>query len=221
MNKELNPRQIKTIQNFWTWFQDNEKTIYYAVKLGINTDEVIKYFDQNLDYVSKRIECFFLDNASESQKHQLIFSAYGYKKLFPKLIALGDAAPRLEHFSVQTFIKPLTPENYNQIPEVFNKFIQQSLIKLDDYNISSKKVKITLYLPENFEFENEYQLFVSAELAIMFTLGEVNYKKHIADFEVKQITKKTNGLLQLSELPEFIEYLSKINYSRKLKIFFE
>ena len=221
MNKELNPRQIKTIQNFWSWFQDNEKTIYYAVKLGINTDEVIKYFDQNLDYVSKRIECFFLENSSESQKHQIIFSAYGYKKLFPKLIALGDAAPRLEHFSVQTFIKPLTPENYNQIPEVFNKIIQQSLIKLDDYNISSKKVKITLYLPENFEFENEYQLFVSAELAIMFTLGEVNYKKHIADFEVKQITKKTNGLLQLSELTEFIEYLSKINYSRKLKIFFE
>ena len=221
MNRQLNPRQIKTIQNFWNWFQDNEKTIYYAVKLGINTDEVIKYFDQNLDYVSKRIECFFLDNASKSQKHQIIFSAYGYKKLFPKLIALGDAAPRLEHFSVQTFIKPLTPENYNQIPEVFHKIIQQSLIKLDDYNISSKKVKITLYLPENFEFENEYQLFVSAELAIMFTLGEVNYKKHIADFEVKQITKKTNGLLQLSELPEFIEYLSKINYSRKLKIFFE
>ena len=221
MNKQLNPRQIKTIQNFWTWFQDNEKTIYYAVKLGINTDEVIKYFDQNLDYVSKRIECFFLENSSESQKHQIIFSAYGYKKLFPKLVALGDTAPRLEHFSVQTFIKPLTPENYNQIPEVFNKFIQQSLIKLDDYNISSKKVKITLYLPENFEFENEYQLFVSAELAIMFTLGEVNYKKHIADFEVKQTSKKTNGLLQLSKLPEFIEYLSKINYSRKLKIFFE
>ena len=221
MNKQLNPRQIKTIQNFWTWFQDNEKTIYYAVKLGINTDEVIKYFDQNLDYVSKRIECFFLDNASKSQKHQIIFSAYGYKKLFPKLIALGDAAPRLEHFSVQTFIKPLTPENYNQIPEVFHKIIQQSLIKLDDYNISSKKVKITLYLPENFEFENEYQLFVSSELAIMFTLGEVNYKKHIADFEVKQISKNTNGLLQLSELPEFIEYLSKINYSRKLKIFFD
>ena len=221
MNKQLTPRQIKTIQNFWNWFQDNEKTIYYAVKLGINTDEVIKYFDQNLDYVSKRIECFFLENTSESQKHQIIFSAYGYKKLFPKLIALGDTAPRLEHFSVQTFIKPLTPENYNQIPEGFYKIIKQSLIKLDDYNISSKKVKITLYLSENFEFENEYQLFVSAELAIMFTLGEVNYKKHIADFEVKQTSKNSNGLLQLLELPEFIEYLSKINYSRKLKIFFE
>ena len=55
----------------------------------------------------------------------------------------------------------------------------------------------------------------------MFTLGEVNYKKHIADFEVKQTSKNSNGLLQLLELSEFIEYLSKINYSRKLKIFFE
>lgn len=78
-----------------------------------------------------------------------------------------------------------------------------------------------MYLPENFEFENESQLLVSAELAIMFTLGEVNYKKHIADFEVKQTSKNSNGLLQLLELSEFIEYLSKINYSRKLKIFFE
>lgn len=221
MNKELNPRQLKTIQNFWNWFQDNEKTIFYAVKLGINTDEVMKYFDQNLDYVSKRIECFFLENSSESHKHQIIFSAYGYKKLFPKLITLGDAAPQFEHFTVQTFIKPLTPENFNQIPEGFKKIINQSFIKLDDYNISTKKVKITLYLPVNFEFENEFQTFISGKLAIMFTLGEVNYKKYIADFEIKQIAKLPNGLLQLSELPEFIEYLSKINYSRKLKILFD
>jgi hypothetical protein len=221
MNKELNPRQIKTIQNFWNWFQDNEKAIFYAVKLGINTDEIIKYFDQNLDYVSKRIECFFIEKSEESQKHQIIFSAYGYKKLFPKIIALGDTVPKLEYFTIQTFIKPFTTENFNQIPDVFKKIINHSLIKLDDYNISTKKVKITLYVPENFEFENEYQTFISGELAILYTLGEVNFKKHIADFQIKQIVKLPNGLLQLSELPEFIEYISKINYSRKLKILFE
>ena len=33
--------------------------------------------------------------------------------------------------------------------------------------------------------------------------------------------QNTNGLLSLSELPEFIDYLAKINYNRKLKIFFE
>lgn len=115
----------------------------------------------------------------------------------------------------------MTSGNSNQIPEGLKEIINQTWIKLEDYNISTKKVKITLYIPENFEFENEYQTFISGELAILFTLGEVNFKKHIADFEIKQIAKLPNGLLQLSELPEFIEYLSKINYSRKLKILFE
>ncbi len=55
MNKQLNPRQIKTIQNFWTWFQDNEQAIYHAYKLGINSDEVIENLHRNLNYVSKRI----------------------------------------------------------------------------------------------------------------------------------------------------------------------
>ena len=27
MNKQLTPRQIKTIQNFWTWFQANKEIL--------------------------------------------------------------------------------------------------------------------------------------------------------------------------------------------------
>ena len=60
MNKELNPRQIKTIQNFWTWFQDNEHTIYNAYKLEINKEEVLNHLERNLYYVSKRMEYFQL-----------------------------------------------------------------------------------------------------------------------------------------------------------------
>jgi hypothetical protein len=56
---------------------------------------------------------------------------------------------------------------------------------------------------------------------LRFTLGEVNYKKHIKEVYFKPLPRNTNGLLSLSELPEFIDYLAKINYNRKLKIFFE
>lgn len=48
MNKELNPRQIKTIQNFWNWFINNEQTIFQALKLNQNSEEVMQYFNQNL-----------------------------------------------------------------------------------------------------------------------------------------------------------------------------
>ena len=221
MNKQLNPRQIKTIQNFWIWFQDNEQAIYHALKLGINSDEVMKYFDQNLDYVSKRIKCIFYENPSKTNNYHIIFSAFGYKKLFPKIMALGDIAPRLEYFTVQTFIKPFTKDNFNQIPEGFQNLIKQTWIKLEDYNIANKKVKVTLYLPEGFDFENQFVAYMKADLILMFTLGEVNYKKHINDFDIQQAPPKSSGLLALTELPEFIDYLAKINYSRKLKIFFE
>ena len=62
MNKQLNPRQIKTIQNFWNWFQDNEQAIYNACKLEINKDEVLFNLERNFNYVSKRIEHFIIAN---------------------------------------------------------------------------------------------------------------------------------------------------------------
>ncbi len=56
MNKQLNHRQIKNIQNFWNWFQDNEQAIYHACKLEINKEEVFFHIQRNLNYISKRIE---------------------------------------------------------------------------------------------------------------------------------------------------------------------
>lgn len=218
MNKEINARQLKTIQNFWNWFQDNEQNIYNAIILGINPNEVMEYFDINLGYVSKKIECFFIKNPSGSQKNQMIFSAYGYRKIFPKIIALGDAAPKLEYFIAQTFIKPLTSENLNQLPEDFHDIIKQIVIKLENYDIYKKQVKITLYLPEKYEFENNFKAYNLAELALLFTLGEVKFNNHIDDFEVKPFTNNEKGLLSLTELTEFIDYLSKTNLNKKLKV---
>ena len=68
MNKQLNPRQIKTIQNFWTWFQDNEQTIYNACKLEINKEEVLNHLERNLYYVSKRMEYFITKHPQDDNK---------------------------------------------------------------------------------------------------------------------------------------------------------
>jgi hypothetical protein len=39
MNNILNEKQIKTIQNFWRWVDDNQTTIFNAYVVGINTQE--------------------------------------------------------------------------------------------------------------------------------------------------------------------------------------
>ena len=220
MNKELNPRQIKTIQNFWTWFQDNEQAIYNACKLEINKDEVLFHLERNLNYVSKRIEHFITNHPQNENKLKVFFTAHGYRKLFPKMKALEEKIPILEYFSIQVYITPLNHGN-PQIPSIMIETIKNTGVKLEDYNIASKKILLTLYFNENIMQLKEKKIERHAYLLLLFTLGEVKYKKHVYDFKFKQEPENTSGLLSLSELPEFIDYLAKINYSRKLKIFFE
>lgn len=220
MNKQLNPRQIKTIQNFWTWFQDNEQAIYNACKLEINKDEVLFHLQRNLNYVSKRIEYFITNHPQNENKLKVFFTAHGYKKLFPKMKALEEKIPSLEYFSIQVYITPLNLEN-PAIPINFVETIKNTLIKLEDYNTASKKIILSVYFSEKDLNQNKRKIEVKAYRLLLFTLGEVKYKKHIEDFNCELIPQNTNGLLSLSELPEFIDYLAKINYSRKLKIFFE
>ena len=214
MNKQLNHRQIKNIQNFWNWFQDNEQAIYHACKLEINKEEVFFHIQRNLNYISKRIEIIIYEVPNQVNKLHIMISALGYKKLFPKVIALGDTAPKLEHFTIHTFIKPITRDNKNILPSIISIAMHQIFIKLEDYNTATKKVVLIIYAPESMEKFN-------LSFLLYFTLGEVNYKKHIKEVYYRPLPKSTNGLLSLSELPEFIDYLAKINYSRKLKIFFD
>ena len=107
MNKQLNPRQIKTIQNFWTWFQDNEQAIYNACKLEINKDEVLFHLQRNLNYVSKRIEYFITKHPQDENKLKVFITAHGYRKLFPKMKELQEKTPILNFFSVQVYRSPL------------------------------------------------------------------------------------------------------------------
>jgi hypothetical protein len=220
MNKQLTPRQQKTIQNFWTWFQDNEQAIYRVCKLEINKEQVLFHLERNLNYVSKRIEHFITNHPQDENKLKLFLTAHGYRKLFPKMRALEEKIPILEHFSIQVYITPLNQENPT-IPANLIETIKNTCIKLEDYNIASKKIILTLYFNENIMQQRKKRIERYAYLLLLFTLGEFKYKKHVYDFKFQQVPENTNGLLSLSELPEFIDYLAKINYSRKLKIFFE
>ena len=133
---------------------------------------------------------------------------------------LQEKTPFLNFFSIQVYITQLNLE-IPLLPNDLLEAIQNTHIKLEDYNTATKKIVLTLYGNENSMKLSKKSIKRNAYLLLLFTLGEVKYKKHIYDFNCELIPQNTNGLLSLSELPEFIDYLAKINYSRKLKIFFE
>jgi hypothetical protein len=218
MNKTLNQRQIKTIQNFWKWIEDNQTTIFNAYVVGINTEEVAMHFNRNLNYISKQIDCLLF---YQDETLKLLFTAQGYRKLFPKLIALEENAPKLSRVTPIIFIKPITnKERYLKKEDGYVSIFKQELkisdlyLQLDNYNTTNKKIDITVFHP----YKDSEKMQNAILFIIMFVIGEIAFKKHLNEIEIKSNTKMPNGLLLLIELDEYIAYLYSSMAYKKIKI---
>ena len=216
---------MKQITTFWKWFQTNEEAIKSAFLLGINTDEVFTHFLRNYHYISKRIGFLIYAPDKDSEKCKIVFTAEGYRKLFPKIIALEDQAPKLKHFIPQAFIKPMQQvtkiKNGTDLPCSYENYefkISDLQVALIDYNITIKQLKIKLYIPNYNEIKHFEELERDLKFLVMEIIGEIAFRKHIKHIEIDQTPRSINGLLPLIELPDYIDYLYKINARQKTRM---
>jgi hypothetical protein len=215
---------MREINTFWNWFQDKEEAIKNAFILGINTKEIFHHLDRNYKYISKRIGYLIIGNSKKQDKYTIIFTAAGYRKLFPKIIALEDQAPQLKHFIPQAFIKPIqntTPyKEGTDAAFIYDNYeikISQLQMALIDYNSNAKQLKIKLYIPNYDKKKQHKELETDLKFIVMEVIGEIAFKKHIKYIEFAQLPASPNGLLSLIELPEYIAYLYKINSRQKTR----
>lgn len=228
MKRNLKPiTQIteKKITTFWNYFKKTEQEIFNAFILGINKEEVIAQTLKKLDYVSKRIGFVIEPPREFNDKYKIIFTGYGYRKLFPKMIALENQAPELKHYIAQAFIKPLEDAtSYRDgsdeacICKNFEIKISELQMALLDYNIATKQIKIDLYLPNYNELKHFEDLEANIDWIVMVIVGEIAFQKHIKEILLHQMPLEPKGLLSLIELPDFIDYLYKINSRKKTRM---
>lgn len=216
---------MKQITKFWNWFQENEDAIKNALILGINKKEVFNHFNRNYSYISKRIGFLIISPSKNQDKYTIIFTADGYRKLFPKIIALEDQAPTLQHFIPQAFIKPIQDKapylEGKDLPYIFKKNkikISQLYMALVDYNIATKQLKINVYIPAYDRIKDLYEIDIDLKYLVMEVIGEIAFRKHIKNIEFLELPEATQGLLSLIELPEYIDYLYKINSRQKTRM---
>jgi hypothetical protein len=216
---------MKKITTFWNWFQKNELEIFNAFLLNIKKEEIIAQLLKKLNYVSKRIGFVIKPQSEFNDKFIIIFSGNGFRKLFAKMIALEKQAPPLEHFIAQAFIKPLEDttmyKNGTDAPCVCKNFeikISEMQMALLDYNIATKQIKIDLYLPDYNELKHYDDLESTIEYIVMQIIGEIAFHKHLREINLHQMPLEPKGLLPLIELPDFIDYLYKINSRKKTRI---
>ena len=215
---------MKQITTFWNYFKNNEQEIINAFFLGINGDDIYAQFIKKLNNISKGIGFEITKPSNNQDKCRIIFTAYGYRKLFPKIIALENQAPLLEHFTVQAFIKPFENseeyKNGTDAPTFYAKYnlkISEIQIALLDYNIATKHIKISLYLPHYNEIKHFDDLKDNINWIMMQIVGEISFHKHIKQVQLNQLPLEPNGLLSLIELPDYIDYLYKINSRKKTR----
>ena len=216
---------MKQITKFWHWFQDNEEAIKNALLLDINTKEVFHHLNRNYRYISKRIGFLIISPSNNQDKFTIIFTADGYRKLFPKIIALEDQAPQLQHFIAQAFIKPIQDKTLYQTgkdePYIFKKYkikISQLYMALVDYNITTKQLKINIYVPAYNSIKDHDEIDGDLKYLVMDVIGEIAFRKHIKYIEFLELPEATHGLLSLIELSEYIDYLYKINSRQKTRM---
>jgi hypothetical protein len=215
---------MKQITIFWNYFKKNEQEIINAFFLGINGDEIYSQFIKKFNNISKRISFEITKPCNNLDKCRIIFTAYGYRKLFPKIRAIENQAPPLKYFTVQAFIKPFenTEEykNGSDKPVCFENYeikISEIQIALLDYNIATKQLKINLYLPHFNEIKQYDDLKLNIDWILMQIIGEIAFRKHIKQIQLNQLPLEPKGLLCIIELPEFIDYLYKINSRKKTR----
>lgn len=216
---------MKQIKSFWNWFQDNEETIKNALLLGINAKEVFTHLNRNFGYISKRMGFLVYAPEKNFEKYTIIFTANGCSKLFPKLVALEEQAPELKYFIPLAFIKPMQEvakfKEGTDLPRLFQNYefkISQLQFALEHYNIETKHLKIKIYLPTFDEIKQFHELETDIKHIVMEIIGEIAFRKHIKNIQLDQLQPTQKGLLNLIELPHYIDYLYKINSRVKPRI---
>jgi len=223
--KPITENTKKKITTFWNYFKKNEQEIFNAFVLGINKQDVITQTVKKLESVSRRIDFIIEPPRSFDDKYKIVFTGYGYRKLFPKMIALENQAPKLKHYIAQAFIKPLDDTtSYREgtdepcICKNFEIKISELQLALLDYDIANKKIKIDLYLPNYNELKHFEDLKDNINWIVMQVIGEIAFRKHIKEIQLHQMPLEPVGLLPLVELSDFIDYLYQINSRRKTRL---
>lgn len=225
MNKTINPLMLKKIKSFWKWFEENEPQITIIVTERKPNVEVLKDFNRKLGYVSKRIGFLLIGKKQLADKSKIIFTSDGYRKLFPKINALIENAPRFERWTFQSLIQPCTDlEKYKNRTDNAYKFpdfelkISDMYFKPLDYNTTTKRMKIEVYI-DNYKYHYDNPFMGEAIRIILLDLvGEINFKKSIHFIQLEQLPDNPKNLVHLYELNEHIEFLQKVNRRVKIEV---
>lgn len=165
---------------FWRWFQTNETKLFDFER---DQERVFDELQSQLHKVNAGLTFEF--GPKENGMREFVISADGIKDVFPSVIALADAAPRLQRWKVIKFrprrgLGPVGLNGINLSPDQIDFTMQPD----------ADKVGLTLFI-DGYTKEQHEQYAGVAFLLLDHALGEYDVETQIGGIDLLPRTAKT------------------------------
>ncbi|MCR9249094.1 MAG: DUF695 domain-containing protein [bacterium] len=200
-------QQISTYNEFWSWFQSEEKAFYKVIEQGGNFER--DFFDKlspKLDQL--RDGYYYLAGMFDEKTAELIITADGSPKNIPFVEDLIESAPNIENWRF-TALKPESD-------------IEDVAIKMDGHefnadNMSFYAVTHEQYPDEidivithkDFTEENHSILVKGTYIFLDNYLGELNFAVSIDTLTVSSPSDAQQELIPIQKLKEYLIWREK------------
>lgn len=198
---------IKNYNDFWKWFQENEKSFYQVVKDGENIEK--DFFSELSPKLAELREgYYFLTGMMNDDTAELILTADGRVKNVVFVEELVNAAPEIKGWKF-TALKPALD-------------IEDVSIKMGDYDFS--KDNISFYYNEDANYPDEIDIVLvnndlnesnkdevtnGTFIFIDNLLGELNFATTIDNIVVIGKDKVEKELIPIKKLKDFLIWREK------------
>ena len=100
-------KQMRKINTFWNWFQDNNQTIKNINnETTENQEHILFWTNKHLGYYCKEIDFIIIFPNASKDKTEFIITANGNPEYFNQVIALIDNAPKLKAWKFTAVLLP-------------------------------------------------------------------------------------------------------------------
>ncbi len=198
---------IKNYNDFWNWFQDNEKTFFNVVKAksGIEKD----FFDKLSPKLAELKEGFYyLTGMYDDNTVELVLTADGNTKNIVFVEELVEQAPKINGWKF-TALKPAMDIENVLIEMAGYKFDGDNLFFYsNDYALYPDEIDICVIHIERTE-ENKQQIGNGTYIFLDNYLGELDFVNNIDILKVISKHEAEKELVPIAKLKDFLTWRQK------------
>lgn len=186
-------------QRFWHWFLVNEESL----RKGSDATQAGKYEELEAELKKVNEHLGFEIERSDAHLREFVVSASGRKEAFPAVVALVEAAPKLEHWIVRAFRPRREIERLEMAGRVLH--IDEVFFTMEP---AAHLVNITLYFGDEEDFDEEVYghiafVLLDAELGefdVEMLVGRVdvlprNAPSRFAKYPLRELPKRFDEMV--------------------------